>query len=148
VSALVAARRLARLAELLASSADDDARAHAAGLRRWLSDPDKGTVDAALGLTLGRGSNDPRDDIRRERRDSLLAAVAEKLAPGADDCERARVLHTRLSTYHTGRWRHDRVKPTNPYQPTALECFLFEIFRLKDHLPVAGSLRRILRATK
>jgi hypothetical protein len=76
VSALVAARRLARLAELLASSADDDARAHAAGLRRWLSDPDKGTVDAALGLTLGRGSNDPRDDIRRERRDSLLAAVA------------------------------------------------------------------------
>jgi hypothetical protein len=147
-AALAAARRLARLAELLASSADDDARAHAAGLRRWLSDPDKGTLDDALGLSLGRGENDPRDDLLRQKRDTLLTVVAHKLSPDKDVTVQARVLHRTLSIYHGGRWRHDRVKSANPYQPAVLECFLFEIFRLKDYLPVAGSLRRILRATK
>jgi hypothetical protein len=147
-AALAAARRIERMIEPLRRLGSPDATALAAGLESWLSDPDKPTLDDALGLALGRGSNDPRDDLRRERRDSLLAAVAEKLSPGADDCEAARVLHSRLSAYASGRWRFDRVKSANPYRADALEFSLFEIFALKDHLPVVGSLRRILRATK
>jgi hypothetical protein len=148
MSALAATRRLARLADYLATSPSADARAHADGLRRWLSDPDKGTMDAALGLSLGRGENDPRDDLLRQKRDTLLIVVANKVAPDKDTSVQARVLHRTLSIYHGGRWRHDRVKPTNPYRDNVIEYFMFEIFRLKDHLPVAPSLRRILRATK
>jgi hypothetical protein len=148
MSALAAARRIARVIEPLRRLGSPDATALAAGLESWLSDPDKPTLDDALGLALGRGGNDPRDDLRRQRRDSLLAEVAHKLAPGADDCEAARVLHARLSAYASGRWRFDRVRESNPYRADTLEFSLFEIFRLKDHLPVTGSLRRILRATK
>jgi hypothetical protein len=147
-AALAATHRLARVAELLAASPSADARAHAADLRKWLSDPDKGTLDAALGLSLGRGENDPRDDLLRQKRDTLLIVIANKISADKDVSIQARILHSRLSTYYTGRWRFDRVKESNPYQPAALECFLCEIFRLKDHLPVVGSLRRILRATK
>jgi hypothetical protein len=147
-AALAAARRFQRMIEPLRRLGSPDATALAAGLESWLSDPDKPTLDDALGLTLGRGSNDPRDDIRRERRDRALVEVANKLAPGADVSEAARVLHSRLSTYASGRWRHDRVRESNPYRADTLEFSLFEIFALKDHLPVVGSLRRILRATK
>jgi hypothetical protein len=148
MSALAAARRIERMTEPLRRLGTPDAMALAAGLERWLSDPDKGSMDDALGLALSRGGNDPRDDLRRERRDSLLVQVAGKLAPGADDCEAARVLHSRLSLYYSGRWRHDRVRESNPYRADTLEFSLYEIFSLKDHLPVVGSLRRILRATK
>ena len=147
-AALAAARRIERVIEPLRRLGSPDALAVAVGLERWLADPDKGSMDDALGLALGRGSNDPRDDLRRERRDRLLVEVANKLAPGADVCEQARVLHARLSSYASGRWRFDRVREANPYRADALEFSLFEIFTLKDHVPVAGSLRRILRATK
>jgi hypothetical protein len=148
VSALAAARRIARVIEPLRRLGSPDALAVAAGLERWLTDADKSSLDAALGLSLRRGENDPRDDLLRQKRDTLLTVVANKVAPDKDVTVQARVLHSRLSTYYTGRWRFDRVKELNPYQPAALECFLFEIFRLKDHVPVTGSLRRILRATK
>jgi hypothetical protein len=148
MSALTAARRIARVIEPLRRLGSPDALAVAAGLERWLTDADKGSLDAALGLSLGRGENDPRDDLLRQKRDTLLIVVAHKLASDKDVTIQARVLHRTLSIYHGGRWRHDRVKPINPYRNGAIEFFLFEIFRRKDHLPVTGSLRRILRATK
>jgi hypothetical protein len=147
-SALSAARRIARVIEPLRRLGTPDAMELAAGLERWLTDPDKGSMDDALGLTLGRGSNDPRADIRRERRDRLLVEAADQLSPGADACEQSRILHARLSAYASGRWRHDRVKDSNPYRDDAIEHLFFEVFRLVDHAPVVGSLRRILRATK
>jgi hypothetical protein len=147
-NALAATRRIARVIEPLRRLGTPDALAVAAGLESWIQDPDKGTVDAALGLSLGRGENDPRDDLLRQKRDTLLTVVANKLSPDKDVTVQARVLHRTLSIYHGGRWRHDRVKPTNPYRDNVIEFFLFEIFRLKDHLPVVGSTRRILRATK
>jgi hypothetical protein len=146
MSALAATRRLARLADLLATLPSPDAQHHAECLNEWLAS--EVDLDTACGLTLSRGQSDPRGALKRERRDLILATAADKLSPNGDPVVRARVLHIHLSRYAGGRWRHDRTKDENPYRPDALEHLFFEVFRLVDHLPVAGSLRRILRTTK
>jgi hypothetical protein len=141
-------RKIARLAASLRGEAPrnpaDDAWLGTA-LQTYLGGAD---LDQAMGLALARGQSDPRRDLTREARDRLLTAAADKLLPAGEVWEQARLLHHHLSTFAAGRWRFDRIKKASPYRPEAIEHSFFEALRLIDHVPVEGSLRRIIRSTK
>src|ERR1043166_585526 len=126
-------KKLSRLAASLAghgprNAADDIWLSQA--LTDYLNGADLAT---AFNLNLSRGQSDPRNDLKREARDTTLAAAADKLAPGAELCDRARVLHHHLSTYAAGRWRFDRVKKSSPYRSEVIEHHFFQALRLIDH---------------
>jgi hypothetical protein len=141
-------RKIQRLAASLQGEAPrnpaDDAWLGTA-LQTYLGGAD---LDQAMGLALARGQSDPRRDLMREARDAALAAAADRLLPAGEVWEQARLLHHHLSKFAAGRWRFDRIRKASPYRPDTVEHLFFEALSRIDHVPVEGSLKRIIRSTK
>ena len=114
MSALAAARRLRRLADLLAGSSSADARAHAADLRRWLSDSRKPSLDSILGVSVGPRERDPRSALNLEERDKLLRSLASELLPNNCPAEQACAIAAEWARYFDGPWREQRTWERTP----------------------------------
>ncbi|WP_029031137.1 hypothetical protein [Salinarimonas rosea] len=104
---LASAARAARVAAILERLDDPDARAHARGLRAFLTDAPLGVdLDLALGVSPAPGCRAWHEEARRMRRDDALRALAA-IVEGST-ARRAELIAERLERYAASTFRHDR----------------------------------------
>jgi hypothetical protein len=114
----------------------------AAALLRECDDPDLQAVGAWL-------ENGARGDFLSRRtvldqRDHLLKEAASFL-PAGSAREKGDWVHERLGRYRNGRWRTgDRLLRDNPHAPSCLDAILWRLLRVKDHVPSAELIRKIV----
>jgi hypothetical protein len=149
MTALAAMARLQRLGAHLAHGEPllaADAAAIGRAIERFLDgrEPygDRALYDH-LGIALGAGE-DPRTELRLERRDRLLAAGIEgvlekKLAA------RAKEFRGRQLEYFRGDWRRDRVATCCPYAAGTEPARFWEILWLDPKVLSVRRLRKIVR---
>jgi hypothetical protein len=96
-----------------------------------------------------RGHRTPATLAAIDERDRLMSEAVAMFMPGISSRRAAHRLHDALVRYACGAWRRERAAPSCPLRHAGrIEAMLWEILRVRDHIPSERVIRRAIDAAK
>jgi hypothetical protein len=112
-----------------------------------LDSGDAEVARAALRVLLGGGEARKASGSRSlEVRNDIIREAAERFFPNGSCVEKANRLHFELARYAATSWLRDRTSDECPH--SGLRGHLWRILKVRDHVPSARQLRRVLALSK